>query len=210
VRRLLAKGAEVRVLARDPARAEERFGRGKVEIARGDSDDPGSVAPALEGATKLFLIAPGPNRARAGVRGDRRGEGGGHIAHRHGLVAGRRDGGIGSGALHASGDAPGVERTVDDPAADRVHVEFVVLPRLDPLGGHRKGQPDSPGAHRGGRRRCAHDRRTRGPGLQAHERRGARDGGRRFVAIYFSVIDEMLLVRKPSTLAIHGGNRRQT
>jgi NAD(P)H-binding len=217
VRMVLAKGAEVRVLACDPARAEEHFGRGKVEIARGDFDDPGSVARALEGATKLSLLATGPNvpaQESAAIDGAKA-AGVMHIAMVSSLgvemgvsVAARCT----LPARRCSRSRASRGRSCGRSSSCRMRCGTA----FDPLGGlavpadgHRKGQPDSPGGHRGGRRGRAHDRRARGPRLQAHGRRGAHDGGRRFVGIYFSVIDEMLFVRKPSTLAIHGSNRRQ-
>jgi uncharacterized protein YbjT (DUF2867 family) len=49
VPRLAEQGLGVRVLTRDPARAQHLAGHA-VEVARGDIRDPGSLASALRGA----------------------------------------------------------------------------------------------------------------------------------------------------------------
>ena len=54
VRRLLAAGEKVRVLARDPAKAAKL---GDVDVAKGDLLDPAALATAMTGAHKLFLMA---------------------------------------------------------------------------------------------------------------------------------------------------------
>src|SRR3954471_18512380 len=51
---LLERGADVRVLVRSPS-ADARL-PAKAEIARGDLLDPASVAPAMQGVDKLFLL----------------------------------------------------------------------------------------------------------------------------------------------------------
>ncbi|MEV5832115.1 NAD(P)H-binding protein [Nocardia sp. NPDC052112] len=56
VAELTARGAEFRVLVRDPARAANS-GRGEVIV--GNLDDPATLAPALDGADALFLLVPG-------------------------------------------------------------------------------------------------------------------------------------------------------
>ncbi|MCP3822849.1 NAD(P)H-binding protein [Streptomyces sp. A3M-1-3] len=56
VEQLLARGASVRALTRDPAKAD--FPEG-VEVVRGDLTDPESLAPALDGVTGLHLITFG-------------------------------------------------------------------------------------------------------------------------------------------------------
>nr|WP_079178660.1 NAD(P)H-binding protein [Streptomyces humi] len=59
VRQLAERGAKVRALTRDPARARTPAG---VEVVRGDLADPESVAAALTGATAAFLLRPpGPD-----------------------------------------------------------------------------------------------------------------------------------------------------
>ncbi|MGY4979082.1 NAD(P)H-binding protein [Streptomyces sp. 900105755] len=59
VRQLAARGAKVRALTRDPARATVPAG---VEVVRGDHADPASLAAALAGATAAFLLRPpGPD-----------------------------------------------------------------------------------------------------------------------------------------------------
>jgi uncharacterized protein YbjT (DUF2867 family) len=52
---LVAAGAAVRVLARDPARA----GLPGAEVVRGDLGDPASVARAADGCAAAFLLWPG-------------------------------------------------------------------------------------------------------------------------------------------------------
>lgn len=68
VKQLLAKGEPVRVLARSPEKARSRFGDG-VEVARGDFGDPASVAAALEGVDRLFLLPPNSPEQPAQERG---------------------------------------------------------------------------------------------------------------------------------------------
>jgi uncharacterized protein YbjT (DUF2867 family) len=55
VRLLVQAGEKVRVLARDPAKAA-KLGPG-VEVARGDLLKPETLTAAIEGATKVFLMA---------------------------------------------------------------------------------------------------------------------------------------------------------
>ncbi|WP_437995203.1 SDR family oxidoreductase [Sorangium sp. So ce185] len=60
VRQLVERGAPIRAMTRDPARAAA-LGR-EVELVRGDFDDPGSLRAALRGVEALFLLsAPGPS-----------------------------------------------------------------------------------------------------------------------------------------------------
>ncbi|MGY4925619.1 NAD(P)H-binding protein [Streptomyces sp. 900105755] len=62
VRQLAARGAKVRALTRDPARATVPAG---VEVVRGDHADPASLEAALAGATAAFLLRPpGPDAGR--------------------------------------------------------------------------------------------------------------------------------------------------
>src|ERR1700691_4637135 len=56
-RELDARGAEFRVLVRDPARAASLPAR--AARVTGDLDDPGSLAPAFDGVDELFLLTPG-------------------------------------------------------------------------------------------------------------------------------------------------------
>jgi NADH dehydrogenase len=56
--RLVGQGHAVRVLTRDPARAQHLAGQG-VEIVRGDVRDPGSVARALDGASTVISAVHG-------------------------------------------------------------------------------------------------------------------------------------------------------
>jgi uncharacterized protein YbjT (DUF2867 family) len=76
---LLEAGEQVRVMSRDVERACAMFG-GDVETAHGDLDEPDSVAAALDGVDRVFLLVPaGPRQLtreghvirpamRAGVR----------------------------------------------------------------------------------------------------------------------------------------------
>jgi len=52
-RALAARGESVRVLARNPDQASFPAG---VQVAVGDLEDPGSLAPALHGVGKVFLL----------------------------------------------------------------------------------------------------------------------------------------------------------
>jgi uncharacterized protein YbjT (DUF2867 family) len=56
VSRLTTAGATVRALVRDPAKAAELRNE-KVELVRGDLDDPSSLAAALAGARRAFFLA---------------------------------------------------------------------------------------------------------------------------------------------------------
>ena len=59
VRQLAKRGAKVRALTRDPAKARVPAG---VEVVRGDYGDPASLDAALAGATAAFLLRPpGPD-----------------------------------------------------------------------------------------------------------------------------------------------------
>ncbi|WP_437515633.1 SDR family NAD(P)-dependent oxidoreductase [Sorangium sp. So ce1099] len=62
VRQLVERGAPVRALTRDPAKAAA-LGR-EVDLVRGDFEEPASLRPALEGVEALFMLsAPGPSIA---------------------------------------------------------------------------------------------------------------------------------------------------
>lgn len=54
---LLDRGEDVRVFCRDVDKARAKFGE-RVQVARGDLEDPGSVRAALEGVERIFLLAP--------------------------------------------------------------------------------------------------------------------------------------------------------
>lgn len=56
-RLLVEKGAEVRVLARDKAKAVATLGT-KVQVVEGDLTQPESLAQAFNGVEKLFLVTP--------------------------------------------------------------------------------------------------------------------------------------------------------
>lgn len=57
VNALIALGEPPRVLARDPEKAARLLGD-RVEIARGDFNDPQSLEAALDGADRAFLLSP--------------------------------------------------------------------------------------------------------------------------------------------------------
>lgn len=54
---LLAKGAPVRVIARDPAKLAANV-RAQAQVVQGSSDDEKVLTHALEGAESLFLVVP--------------------------------------------------------------------------------------------------------------------------------------------------------
>jgi uncharacterized protein YbjT (DUF2867 family) len=57
VRALRERAERTRALVRDPEKAA-RMLPSEVELARGDLDDPGALAEAMEGIERLFLLAP--------------------------------------------------------------------------------------------------------------------------------------------------------
>ncbi len=68
VRQLAARGAKVRALTRDPAKARVPAG---VEVVRGDYGDPASLDAALSGATAVFLLRPpGPDEGQDAALAD--------------------------------------------------------------------------------------------------------------------------------------------
>jgi uncharacterized protein YbjT (DUF2867 family) len=63
VERLLASGVRPRILVRDSKKAQARFGD-RVEIAVGDLADAASLAAALQGVKRLFLVNSGADLAQ--------------------------------------------------------------------------------------------------------------------------------------------------
>ncbi|MDL4822062.1 NAD(P)H-binding protein [Actinomadura opuntiae] len=63
VRDLDAKGADVRILVRDPARAAGLPDRAERAVA--DLDEPATLPPAFAGAERLFLLTPGIGASQA-------------------------------------------------------------------------------------------------------------------------------------------------
>ncbi len=59
VPRLLAGGARVRVIVRDPAKLSPQL-LGKVDVTKGSTDDPEVVSAAFQGAEAVFLVVPFP------------------------------------------------------------------------------------------------------------------------------------------------------
>jgi uncharacterized protein YbjT (DUF2867 family) len=70
---LAARGAAVRVVARQPDQASFPAG---VQVVAGNLEDPGSLAPALDGVSKVFLLG---GFATAGVLQRIRAAGAGHV-----------------------------------------------------------------------------------------------------------------------------------
>ncbi len=60
-RQLIAAGERPRLLVRTPEKAREF--EGKAEIVQGDLDDPASLAAAMRGIEKLYLVGTGTNGA---------------------------------------------------------------------------------------------------------------------------------------------------
>jgi uncharacterized protein YbjT (DUF2867 family) len=60
--RLIARGVRPRLLVRDPQKARARFGE-RADIFAGDLADPASLAEALRGVDRLFLVNAGPDLA---------------------------------------------------------------------------------------------------------------------------------------------------
>jgi uncharacterized protein YbjT (DUF2867 family) len=58
---LVQAGESVRVLARNPARLADAGPL--VEAVAGDLDDPATLTPAMEGADRMLMLAPGPDIA---------------------------------------------------------------------------------------------------------------------------------------------------
>ncbi len=54
---LLDRGAEVTVIARDPAKVKDLAGRG-AHVVAGEHSDPAVVKRAIEGADSLFWLIP--------------------------------------------------------------------------------------------------------------------------------------------------------
>jgi uncharacterized protein YbjT (DUF2867 family) len=59
VPRLLAAGESIRVIVRDPEKLAPQL-LGKVDVAKGSTDDPGVLSAAFEGAEAVFLVVPFP------------------------------------------------------------------------------------------------------------------------------------------------------
>jgi len=99
VRLLLAKKEKVRVLARDPAKASARLGAG-VEVVQGDLDQPESLAAALAGVDKAFLLASIPGQEERFIEAAKK-------AGVKYLVQNSTGGvprGVGSAPVHAAGE----------------------------------------------------------------------------------------------------------
>ncbi|MFJ9558952.1 NAD(P)H-binding protein [Streptomyces fuscichromogenes] len=102
VRQLAGRGAKVRALTRDPARA--RMGTG-VEVVRGDYGDPASLDAALAGVTAVFLLRPpGPDEGQdAALVAAARNAGAERVVKLSAIATGDPDTGP-SGSWHVAGE----------------------------------------------------------------------------------------------------------
>lgn len=100
VRLLVAKQQKVRVLARDPAKASAKLGAG-VEVVKGDLDDRASLAPALQGVEKAFLLASVPGQEETFISEAKKAG----IKHLVQISTGGVPRGVGSAPVHAAGEA---------------------------------------------------------------------------------------------------------
>ena len=99
VKELIAAGVRPRVLVRDPAKVAH-LGNA-VEVMRGDLDDTASVATALEGASRAFLLASAPQQETAFIAAAKAAG----VRHVVQLSSGGVSFGVASGPLHAPGEA---------------------------------------------------------------------------------------------------------
>jgi len=99
VRLLVAKKEQVRVLARDPAKASAKLGAG-VEVVQGDLDQPASLAAALAGVDKAFLLASVPGQEESFIAAAK--EAG--VKHLVQNSTGGVPRGVGSAPVHAAGE----------------------------------------------------------------------------------------------------------
>lgn len=108
---LAEAGHAVRVVVRDPAGTD--VGNGGVAVARGDLDQPESLASAFASGSKLFLLAPGPDVPAQDAAAIRAAMGAsiGHIVMLSSL--GAELGGIAGGGPHLPG-----EQRLKDSGAD--------------------------------------------------------------------------------------------
>ncbi|MFD8817834.1 NAD(P)H-binding protein [Streptomyces sp. NPDC059627] len=102
VRQLAERGAKVRALTRDPAKARIPAG---VEVVRGDYADPASLDAALAGATAVFLLRPpGPDAGQdAALAAAARAAGAARLVKLSAIATGDADAGP-SGAWHVAGE----------------------------------------------------------------------------------------------------------
>ncbi|MGW7545890.1 SDR family NAD(P)-dependent oxidoreductase [Streptomyces sp. NPDC054770] len=102
VRQLAERGAKVRALTRDPAKARVPAG---VEVVRGDYADPASLDAALAGATAAFLLRPpGPDEGQdAALAAAARAAGAARLVKLSAIATGDADSGP-SGSWHVAGE----------------------------------------------------------------------------------------------------------
>jgi len=99
VRLLVAKKEQVRVLARDPAKASAKLGAG-VEVVQGDLDQPASLAAALAGVDKAFLLASVPGQEESFIAAAKKAG----VKHLVQNSTGGVPRGVGSAPVHAAGE----------------------------------------------------------------------------------------------------------
>jgi uncharacterized protein YbjT (DUF2867 family) len=102
VRLLIAAGQKIRVLVRTPAKVQAL--EGKVEVAIGDLDKPETLAPALKGVERAFLLAGGPNVPAQETAFIRAAKAAG-LKHVVMVSSGGVGKGLGSGPAHEPGEA---------------------------------------------------------------------------------------------------------
>ncbi|WP_217548141.1 NAD(P)H-binding protein [Streptomyces sp. GbtcB6] len=102
VRQLAGRGAKVRALTRDPAKAQLPAG---VEVVRGDYGDPASLDAASAGATAVFLLRPpGPDEGQdAALVAAARAAGADRLVKLSAIATGEPDSGP-SGSWHVAGE----------------------------------------------------------------------------------------------------------
>src|SRR4051812_47731784 len=172
-----AKGAEFRILVRDPASAAA-LPEGALRFT-GDLSDPATLTPAFDGADKLFLLTPdiGIDHAAYAVAAARA-VGMRHIVHLSSIrVLSDPLPAIGRGPPPARGDHPRFRHPRHVPAARRFHDLRLQLAAHHPRGRvcHRPARSGPLRADRSRRyrrgRRAGPDRRwPSGQGLRPHGR----------------------------------------
>jgi len=102
VRRLVEQGLEVRTFSRDPSKIDA-LALG-VDAARGDLDQPETIAPAMDGVDRVFVVAGGWDIPAEETNVIEAAEAAG-VEHLVLLSSLGVDAGVASGPLHAPGEA---------------------------------------------------------------------------------------------------------
>ena len=177
---LIAKGASVRALVREPSAAQGLTDAG-VEVVVGDLDRPETLDAAFRGADKVFLPAHAhqPEPDHTGSQRHRRRQARGRAASRSALGGCAPRGGGRSHAGHEAarcdrGGAGGLRPHIHDPQAALLHAEPAdrggerrLGRRALPAGEGRQGRHDRRAGHLRGRRGGPHRRRLRGQDVWA-------------------------------------------